>query len=217
MHFDSPALRDIVVLKTQWLLDVMCELLCLRSIGAKLKRAKGKAPEWRRLRRAGRLDTTLLPEIWPSLDTDQCNTMLAYMVKFGLVCALPAPKDLDEQQAYAVPALLPLCDEGTSIWTSTSNEKDTSASIHFIHLDGEWEEATGYLPNGLFFSLVAALLQDMGDVKAALKHLYRDRICVHASQLFAVVLDAKEHRVHLTVRNTACVLVRTIFYQTPPV
>ena len=197
MHFDTPALRDVVVLKTQWLLDVMCELLCLRSIGAKLKRAKSKAPEWRRLRRSGRLDTALLPEIWPTLSAEQRDTMLAYMVKFGLACTLPV------EASYAVPALLPLCTAGTTIWPSSPTSKDAHASLRFIHSDGEWDEATGFLPNGLFFSLVAALLRDVGDVKAALKHLYRDRICIHASQLFMAVLHAQEHRVHLTVRAEA--------------
>jgi hypothetical protein len=68
MHFDTVSLRDMVVLNTQWILDVMCELVCLRSMGEKLKRANSTSPDWRRLRRSGRLELSLLPDIWPEFD-----------------------------------------------------------------------------------------------------------------------------------------------------
>ena len=200
MHFDTPALRNTIVLDTQWLLDIMCELLCLRSMNEKMQRAKSKVPEWRKLRRNGRLEGSLLSDIWPSLDEDQCLTMLEYMMKFGLVCALPSAEH--EAKGYAVPALLPVCTDATSVWPAGGEDSDASASIFFIHSDGDWDESTGFLPQGVFFSLVAALLHDMDDIdaKSGLKHLYRDRICVRGSQLFMVVLKPDDHRIELTVR-----------------
>jgi hypothetical protein len=200
MHFDTPELRNLVVLNTQWLLDVMCELLCLRSMSEKLKRSRNHAPEWRHLRRSGRLDTRLLPEIWPSLSADQCNTMLAYMIKFGLVCPLPTVED--EEQIYVVPALLPVCATDVAVW-QPNDDIDQNARFNFIHADGDWDDATGFLPNGLFFTLVAALLSDIDalDVKANLKHLYRDRICISGAQLFMLILRPERHCIELTVRN----------------
>ena len=126
--------------------------------------------------------------------------MLEYMIKFGLVCALP--KQQHERQEYAVPALLPVCTDTKPVWPAGGEDSDASASIFFIHGDGDWEESTGFLPQGVFFSLIAALLHDMGDVdaKSGLKHLYRDRICVRGSQLFMVVLKPDDHRIELTVR-----------------
>jgi hypothetical protein len=142
----------------------------------------------------------LLPDVWPEFDQDQCETMLAYMIKFGLVCALS--KHENEDQTYVVPALLPLCADAAAVWPRGGAEvADVCSSVFFIHADGDWDDSTGFLPQGLFFSLVAALLHNVKYTKDTLKHLYRDRICVRGDQLFMVVLQPDDHRSELKVRS----------------
>jgi hypothetical protein len=44
MHFDEPQLKDLVILKVQWLLDVMAAMLCRRQLSEKLNGASALLP-----------------------------------------------------------------------------------------------------------------------------------------------------------------------------
>jgi hypothetical protein len=167
MHFDQDALRDLIILKPQWLLDRMAALLCRRQIAEKQRAARETLPEWRRLSAEGRLDTKLLPEVWPELQPRLQREMLAYMEKFGFCSQLPS-----EDGIYVIPPLLPPCTDASWVEAST----DTEVGIRFIHEDGEWDESRGFLPQCLFFNLEVQLLQHAGDLKQALKYLNASKV-----------------------------------------
>jgi hypothetical protein len=192
MHFDSPRVREIVILKPQWLLNLMTSVLCQRQIEEKKRAAQDTVPEWRRLQSQGRLDVKLLPEIWPHLAAAQRDELLGYMNLFDLCCELPC-----EAGIYAVPSLLPACTEAA--WVETN--ADISATIRFIHEDGEWGEARGFLPQSLFFSLMMQLVAFARDSKQAMKHLYSDRVCFFDGLCFMLRAKLDECRMHITVQG----------------
>lgn len=44
MHFDEPGLQDLVILKVQWLLDLMAAMLCRRQLAERLNSASSHLP-----------------------------------------------------------------------------------------------------------------------------------------------------------------------------
>ena len=122
----------------------------------------------------------LLPELWPELSTHQHSELLAYMTKFDLCCELPC-----EEGVYAVPSLFPACTEAA--WVES--DADMEACIRFIHEDSKWNEARGFLPQSLFFSLQVGLLKFATDSNEAMDHLYDDRICFFGDQCFMLRLS----------------------------
>ena len=114
------------------------------------------------------------------------------MTKFDLCCELPC-----EEGMYAVPSLFPACTEEAA-WVES--DADMEACIRFIHEDGDWDEARGFLPQSLFFSLQVGLLKFATDSKEAMNHLYDDRICFFGDQCFMLRLSPTDCRMHLTVQ-----------------
>ena len=120
MHFDEPGLRELVVLKPQWLLDSMRDVLCARSIETRRKAARGKAKTaLLALRDYGVLDRAkVLPLIWPTMPAAQRDSLIAYMVRFDLCCPL-----LGDSQLAAVPALFPPFAPGAKSSSSSSSSR----------------------------------------------------------------------------------------------
>jgi hypothetical protein len=139
----------------------------------------------------------LLPELWPDLETAERESVLGYMTHFGLCC--PLPQEEDEEGAtplYLVPSLLPALPEGKSIWAENS-EHDRELLIKFIHDQGVWEEAAGYLPDTLFFRLVALIVQTT-TIGVAFKHLYADQIVINGPTRYRIKIDREQHHLRLT-------------------
>jgi GTPase SAR1 family protein len=152
-------------------------------------------PEWRRLAERGRLDCAVLPELWPQLRPETRNEVLAYMVKFDLCCQVPL-----ETGTYVVPPLLPAhpATRSASGWIDSSD--DATAVLKFIHADGEWGEARGFLPRSLFYSLVANLLTHGRDTKRAMEHLYSDQMCFYGDVAYMLQHNPSGAQLLLTVR-----------------
>eukprot|EP01047_Picozoa_sp_COSAG01_P002169 COSAG01_NODE_56_length_31088_cov_39.354771_5_plen_1355_part_00 len=191
MHFDEPVVRDLVVLKPQWLLDLMAALLCQRRIKEKLKAASKSAPEWRRLANEGRLDVKLLPEIWPELESHTRHELLGYLNKFGFCCKLPR-----EEGIFLVPPLLSMCTD--DVWRPSA--LDASIWLRFIHNDGEWDVGRGFLPQSLFFNLEVLLLQFAKDSMKAMKTIYQDCLCFFGDLCFVLRHSIDVCCLELTVR-----------------
>ena len=70
----------------------MRDLICRRAIKAKSAQSPNRlhAPEWRALARSGRLNTLLLPEVWPQLPPCERESILRLMLRFGLCCRVRA-------------------------------------------------------------------------------------------------------------------------------
>eukprot|EP01043_Picozoa_sp_COSAG02_P063453 COSAG02_NODE_9003_length_2364_cov_1.188962_1_plen_759_part_10 len=174
---NSHSQHSIVVLDLQWMVDLMSELLCRRSIEKHHRDSAWMKVQWRRLLRTGRLERKVLPELWPNLNTGERDAMLQYAIDNRLCCELPA--ECGEPDLFVVPSLLPSCPED-GCWVP--NATDNEFRYTFIHQDGEWGESVGFLPESLFFKLTTCLLTDVENVKDAFRHLYRDRAVIDARE-----------------------------------
>ena len=82
-HGQQKETRQLVVLDVQWMLDRMTSVLCQRSIEQKYAQSARLKDSWSELQARGRLSIELLPELWPSLELWERQSVLKYMSAFG--------------------------------------------------------------------------------------------------------------------------------------
>eukprot|EP01051_Picozoa_sp_SAG22_P012986 SAG22_NODE_1405_length_4491_cov_3.141849_1_plen_1328_part_10 len=189
-HATLMNLQSIVVLDLQWIVDLMTELLCRRSIEDKTKKTRKLKAPWRRFRDTGRLQVELLPEVWRELDESERQIMLNYATEHGLCCELPP--ECGEQGLYVVPSLFPRRDSNAEDGWSELQPSDVEFRFAFIHSgeDSEWGDSTGFLPDSLYFRMVANLLQDARDVKDTCNNrLHHDRVELQGREDYMLQLE----------------------------
>ena len=148
IHFDdTPELSKMVVLDTQWLINVFKEVITIRPFDSKEKKFKEL---WFRLEKEGVLEEPLLEHVWGPLyrEEDTCQSLIAIMEKFSLLCSWPSSVGSRGKQ-YLVPSML------MSHPPDEIMELIESAEIPSLFLKFE----TGQVPPGLFPRLVLQFLQ----------------------------------------------------------
>ena len=148
IHFDdTPELSKMVVLDTQWLINVFKEVITIRPFDSKEKKFKEL---WFRLEKEGVLEEPLLEHVWGPLyrEEDTCQSLIAIMEKFSLLCSWPS-SDGSRGKQYLVPSML------MSHPPDEIMELIESAEIPSLFLKFE----TGQVPPGLFPRLVLQFLQ----------------------------------------------------------
>ena len=148
IHFDeTPELSKMVVLDTQWLINVFKEVITIRQFDSKEKKFKEL---WFRLEKEGVLEEPLLEHVWGPLyrEEDTCQSLIAIMEKFSLLCSWPS-SDGSRGKQYLVPSML------MSHPPDEIMELIESAEIPSLFLKFE----TGQVPPGLFPRLVLQFLQ----------------------------------------------------------
>ena len=148
IHFDdTKELRKMVVLDTQWLINVFKEVITIRPFDSKEKKFKEL---WSRLEKEGVLEEPLLEHVWGPLyrKEDTCQSLIAIMEKFSLLCSWPSSDGSCGKQ-YLVPSML------MSHPPEEIMELIASAEIPSLFLKFE----TGQVPPGLFPRLVLQVLQ----------------------------------------------------------
>ena len=148
IHFDeTPELSKMVVLDTQWLINVFKEVITIRPFDSKEKKFKEL---WSRLEKEGVLEEPLLEHVWGPLyrKEDTCQSLVAIMEKFSLLCSWPSSGGSCGKQ-YLVPSML------MSHPPEEIMELIASAEIPSLFLKFE----TGQVPPGLFPRLVLQVLQ----------------------------------------------------------
>ena len=148
IHFDdTPELSKMVVLDTQWLINVFKEVITIRPFDSKEKKFKEL---WSRLEKEGVLEEPLLEHVWGPLyrKEDTCQSLIAIMEKFSLLCSWPS-SDGSRGKQYLVPSML------MSHPPEEIMELIASAEIPSLFLKFE----TGQVPPGLFPRLVLQVLQ----------------------------------------------------------
>ena len=148
IHFDdTPELSKMVVLDTQWLINVFKEVITIRPFDSKEKKFKEL---WFRLEKEGVLEEPLLEHVWGPLyrKEDTCQSLIAIMEKFSLLCSWPSSGSSCGKQ-YLVPSML------MSHPPEEIMELIASAEIPPLFLKFE----TGQVPPGLFPRLVLQVLQ----------------------------------------------------------
>jgi hypothetical protein len=135
--------------------------------------------------------------------------MLVYMENFGHCCKLPVPDAASEVATqepvcWLVPTLLPHLDESAPAPWRVQRD-DNHLCVRFMHMDGEWEipwrdsSRGGFLPDTLFFRLVARLVNRARTVSDAFRDMYSDRIIVRGEQQYLLQYHRAEHLLRLTV------------------
>ena len=148
IHFDDTLeLSKMVVLDTQWLINVFKEVITIRPFDSKEKKFKEL---WFRLEKEGVLEEPLLEHVWGPLyrKEDTCQSLIAIMEKFSLLCSWPS-SDGSRGKQYLVPSIL------MSHPPEEIMELIASAEIPSLFLKFE----TGQVPPGLFPRLVLQFLQ----------------------------------------------------------
>jgi serine/threonine protein kinase/GTPase SAR1 family protein len=205
LWFSDLAVRDLVILKPQWLLDTMRELCDITMLTAKSQQSTSRdlAPEWRMLLHHGRIDATKLARyVWPDGNAEESNSILGLMQKFGLCCSLP---QAELNSLYVVPVLLPSWTPAPSKFPDSLFQDDSAvvASVRAIHSDALDPSASpSFLPEAIFFNLQVALLSTLSatDVRAS-RHLYRERIIMLTDEGdYFVERVAREQQLRIVVR-----------------
>jgi len=106
IHFDdTPQLNKMVILDLQWLIDVFKKVITITPF----ERKEAKFVQaWLTLERTGVLEEKLLQHVWGSLfdNQDTCNSLIAMMEKFCLLCPWPSSCDGESSSKYLVPSML---------------------------------------------------------------------------------------------------------------
>ena len=111
-----------------------------------------------------------------------------------------------DRSVLLVPTLLPPCQPSAEspVW-SINSDADKSLRVCFVtsHYHGpsdDWPETRRFLPDTLFFRLVATLVQDVRRTSDRFKDLYRDRVVIRANEhRYLLSHDHQHHRLDLTV------------------
>ena len=173
IHFDdTPELSKMVVLDTQWLINVFKEVITIRPFDSKEKKFKEL---WFRLEKEGVLEEPLLEHVWGPLyrKEDTCQSLIAIMEKFSLLVSWPS-SDGSRGKQYLVPSML------MSHPPEEIMELIASAEIPSLFLKFE----TGQVPPGLFPRLVLQFLQWCKQECASPEHpqLYHNFVRIYRSE-----------------------------------
>ena len=105
IHFDdSPQLNKLVILNPQWLIDVFKKVITVKPFDSEEREFRHL---WEKLEKTGVLAEKLLEHLWgPLLQQEEtCESLVAIMEKFSLMCLLPSSAPLCDKQ-YLVPSML---------------------------------------------------------------------------------------------------------------
>ena len=173
IHFDdTPELSKMVVLDTQWLINVFKEVITIRPFDSKEKKFKEL---WFRLEKEGVLEEPLLEHVWGPLyrKEDTCQSLIAIMEKFSLLCSWPSSGGSCGKQ-YLVPSML--------MSHPPEEIMELIASTEIPSLFFKFE--TGQVPPGLFPRLVLQFLQWCKQECASPEHpqLYHNFVRIYRSE-----------------------------------
>ena len=173
IHFDdTPELSKMVVLDTQWLINVFKEVITIRPFDSKEKKFKEL---WFRLEKEGVLEEPLLEHVWGPLyrKEDTCRSLIAIMEKFSLLCSWPSSDGSCGKQ-YLVPSML-MSHPPEEIMKLIASAKIPSLFIKF---------ETGQVPPGLFPRLVLQVLQWCKEECTKPEHpqLYHNFVRIYSSE-----------------------------------
>ena len=149
IHFDdTPLLKNLVVLNSQWLVDVLKKVITIKPYDS--KETKEFQTLWERLEQTGILEEELLEHVWcPLFDHKETSeSLIGIMEKFSLLCPLPSLNASCSKQ-YLVPSML------MSLPPKDIIKLVASAQLPSLFLRFD----SGVVPAGLFPRLVVKFSQ----------------------------------------------------------
>ena len=103
VHFDDSAeLNDLVILKPQWLIDIVKEVITVKPFE---QEQSAHENQWKELEASGVLKRDLLEHVWRHLlnQRNTIETLVSIMEKFNLICRWPSSSSTEE---FLVPHML---------------------------------------------------------------------------------------------------------------
>ena len=149
IHFDdTPLLKELVVLDSQWLVDVLKKVITIKPYDP--KETTEFQTLWEKFEQTGILQEELLEHVWNPLfdNKETCKSLVAIMEKFSLLCPLPQLNEPCSKQ-YLVPSMLMSLPPKDIIKLVASAELPSL----FLRFD------SGRVPAGLFPRLVVKFFQ----------------------------------------------------------
>jgi hypothetical protein len=160
-RYDVPMLRDLVVLKPQWLIDHVVEIIRNQGLHTRTGRdamlfLRNHRIEVNDLYNRAVLHGKLLEGVWPDLGVDERSQLATLMEHYGLLVRIH--DHVDGQPVWLVPPLLERC-------TSTVTVPPTATSVFYIFFDipeggdvpklvNEKDMGIGFMPAGFFHRLL---------------------------------------------------------------
>ena len=200
VHFDdSPTLSKLVVLDSQWLIDIFKKVITVQP--AYECQEEKFLQLWDKLEEEGILDEQLLTHMWKPLlgDRDTYESLVDVMEKFSLLCRWPS--DTSENKSYLVPSML------------RSHPPDdivkllASAKLASLFLKFE----SGHVPPGLFPRLVLKFFQCGELWKQAKSKLFHNfaRFFTSDDENCSVILLCHSSSVQIVVHKSNPILALT--------
>ncbi|XP_022792905.1 uncharacterized protein LOC111331938 [Stylophora pistillata] len=149
IHFDdTQQLNRMVILDPQWLIDVFKEVITIRPYQRKERKHEQL---WLKLEKEGILKEDLFQHVWgPLFDNGEtCDSLIAMMEKFCLLCPLSSSVASDSPTEYLVPSMLKFPPQ------EDLSELIASAGIPPLYL----KFTSSQVPFGLFPRLVLMVFQ----------------------------------------------------------
>lgn len=194
-RYDVPMLRDLVVLKPQWLIDHIVEIIRDQELHKRhdkdsvlfLQSRKKKVKD---LYDRAVLHGTLLEGFWPDVAVGERSQLAALMERYGLLVRIH--NDVSGQPVWLVPALLETC-------KSTVIVPSTATSVFYVFFDipeegddapkVKWQEdmVEGFLPAGFFHRLLGVATAYMQET-AADGTLWCPKLATKCGHLYVVYL-----------------------------
>jgi hypothetical protein len=166
-------LRDLVVLKPQWVIDHVVEIIRDQELHKRKDKTavsflKKHRPQVKDLYDRAVLHGKLLEGFWPDLGVDERGQLASLMERYGLLVRIH--DNVDGQPVWLVPPLLEKC-------TSTVTVPPTATSVFYIFFDipagngipkvvCEDDMGVGFMPAGFFHRLLGVATAYMQETVA---------------------------------------------------
>ena len=149
IHFDdTPELKEVVILDLQWLIDVFKEIITITPYNRDQRKF---TKLWLKLQTTGILEEKLLQHVWGPLIENQetCNSLIAMMEKFCLLCPWSSSVEGESPKEYLVPSML--------MFPPKEDVTELIASAGIPSLFVKFKSSQ--VPSGLFSRLVLMVFQ----------------------------------------------------------
>jgi hypothetical protein len=173
-RYDVPMLRDLVVLKPQWVIDHVVEIIRDQELHERKDKTavsflKKHRPHVKDLYDRAVLHGKLLEGFWPDVvGVDERGQLAALMERYGLLVRIH--NNVDGQPVWIVPSLLEKCKTDVAVPPSSS-------SVFYIFFDipegngvpkvvCEEDMGVGFLPAGFFHRLLGVATAYMQETVA---------------------------------------------------
>ena len=198
VHFDhTKQLKRMVILDPQWLVDVFKEVITIRPYRSRERKYEQL---WLKLERTGILKEELLKHVWGPLfdNRETCQTLIALMEKFCLLCPLSSSVATDSPTEYLVPSMLkfpPLEDVRKLI---------AFAGIPSLYLKFKSTQ----VPSGLFPRVVLMVFQwctkEFSSQTRPQLHQNFARFYTHPTEGCSVILQCHSSFIEVVVHKERC-------------